>query len=576
VAKADPKAIRSRLYEDFPYYAPRALKIRPKDPQPGKGIIPFRPNTAQTIFWDAVQSQLKQTGRVRAIVLKGRQQGLSTLIEGLLYWYVSQRQGMRGMVVAHKSDSTNALFTMTRRYHDNCPEVLRPSTTYSSRKELVFDKLDSSIIVGTAGSDGLGRGDTVQFIHASELAFWPRGSAEEIWSGLMDVMPPVDNTYAIVESTAYGNSGVFFDLWQGAKSGLNEFLAIFIPWIVQDEYVARVPLDFERTFEEEEYAAAAHEAYKDEPWYSPISDAQLYWRRMKIGEKGALKFQQEYPLTDEEAFISSGMQAFAPEHLAKQRETRKELLSQKVLIGDRWEESRAGALKIYEPIKPNEPYVIGVDVGHGVSTSRKNADWSVAQVLDSHKEQVATMRARILPGDYARWLYELGMLYNEAEICVENAGPGYHVCQRLARDYNYPAFYTEEVFDKISEQMTTKLGFTTSVKSKPLIINKLRDAIAAGEIKVNDPATLEEARTFIITDTGKYEADSTAHDDTIIALALALHIHRGQVGKPHNYDLWDPEEGAESDADGDIGIDDFISSKQYMPEPLSSFDGYDF
>jgi hypothetical protein len=574
--RSDPKAIRRRLYEDFPYYAPRALKIRPKDPQPGKGIIPFSLNAAQRIFWEAVEAQLAQSGRVRIIVLKGRQQGLSTLIEGLLYWYVSQRQGMRGMVVAHKSDGTNNLFTMTRRYHDHCPEILRPHTTYSSRKELVFDKLDSSITIGTAGSDGLGRSDTIQFLHASELAFWPKGQAEEIWSGLMDTMPPVDNTYAIVESTAFGNSGVFFDLWQGAKSGLNDFMPVFIPWIIQAEYTTRPPVSFERTFEEDEYAARAEDAYADQPWFTPLTDGQLYWRRMKIGEKGAQKFQQEYPLTDEDAFISSGMQAFAPEHLAKQRESKRELLSQKVLVGDRWEESKAGALKIYAPIEPNEQYVIGVDVGHGVSTSRKNADWSVAQVMDSNKEQVATLRARILPGDYARWLFHLGTLYNEAEICVENAGPGYHVCQRLARDYLYPNFYTEEVFDKVSEQFTTKLGFTTSVKSKPLIINKLRDALAANDIKVNDPDTLDEARTFVITDTGKYEADSSAHDDTIISLALALHVHKGKPAKNQDYELWDPEEGAESDVDGDIGFDDFIASDSYsdMPGPLTEYDGW--
>jgi len=307
--------IRRRLYDDFEYYAPRALKIRPKDPQPGKGIVPLKLNTAQQIFQETVRRQKASNGRIRVIVLKGRQQGLSTLIEGMLYWFVSQRQGMRGMVVAHKADSTNALFTMTRRYHDNCPHILKPSTAYSSRKELVFDRLDSSITVGTAGADGLGRGETAQFIHASELAFWPSGKAEEIWSGLMDIMPPVDGTIAIVESTAFGNSGVFYNLWQGAKSGLNEFIPVFIPWIVQEEYTTSAPEGFQRTFEEEEYAARADAAYKDAWWYKPITDGQLYWRRMKIGEKGAQKFQQEYPLDDEEAFVSSGMQAFAPEHV---------------------------------------------------------------------------------------------------------------------------------------------------------------------------------------------------------------------------------------------------------------------
>jgi hypothetical protein len=291
---------------------------------------------------------------------------------------------------------------------------------------------------------------------------------------------------------------------------------------------------------------------------------------MKIGEKGAQKFQQEYPIDDEEAFISSGMQAFAPEHVGKQRETRKPLLSQKVLVGDRWEESKAGALRIYKKHDYGQEYTIGADVGHGVSTSRKDADWSVAQVLDEAGEQVATLRARVLPGDYARWLYHLGRFYNDAQIVVENAGPGYHVCQRLARDYLYEAFYTEEVFDKVNEEITTKLGFTTSVKSKPMIVNKLRDWVASGDIKVNDPDTLDEMRTFIVTDTGKYEADAGAHDDTIISLALALHIHRGEKPVEADIQLWDMEDGLDPGADGDI-FDDVISISDI--EDTDDFDG---
>jgi len=242
-------------------------------------------------------------------------------------------------------------------------------------------------------------------------------------------------------------------------------------------------------------------------------------------------------------------------------------------VGDRWEESKAGALKIYKAIPEGESFVIGADVGHGVSTSRKDADWSVAQVLDESGEQVAIMRSRVLPGDFARWLYHLGRMYNDAEICVENAGPGYHVCQRLARDYLYPNFYMEEVFDKVSEQYTTKLGFTTSVKSKPMIINKLRDAVANGDIRVNDPDTLDEMRTFIVTDSGKYEADAGAHDDTIIGLALALHIHKGEQVEAAEVPLWDVEVGPEQ-ADGDI-FDTPVTVEDSDFTDSNGFDGWD-
>jgi hypothetical protein len=165
------------------------------------------------------------------------------------------------------------------------------------------------------------------------------------------------------------------------------------------------------------------------------------------------------------------------------------------------------------------------------------------------------------------------MFYNEAEICVENAGPGYHVCQRLARDYLYPNFYTEEVFDKVSEQMTTKLGFTTSVKSKPMVVNKLRDAVANSKITVNDLDTLDEMRTFIVTETGKYEADAGSHDDTIIGLALALHIHKGAEVAVESCDLWDVEVGLDPGADGDI-FTDMMPAEAYFDDSVDS-DGWD-
>lgn len=565
-------ALLTRFREDFEFYSPRVLKIRPKEPGPGKGIIPLRFNRAQQILLRSVLRQLETRGYVRGVVLKGRQQGLSTVIQALEYWWISQRKGMRGIVVAHDRPSATMLFQMSRRYHTHCPEILRPHTQYSSKTELVFDKLDSSIYVGTAGGDGLGRGDTIQFLHASELAFWPANTAEEVWSGLTDTLPPVRGSFAFAESTAYGNTGKFYELWQQAKNGLNEYEAIFIPWIVQDEYQLTPPADFERTFAEEEYAETAERLYAQEDWFTPLSDAQLYWRRMKIGEKGASKFQQEYPLSDEEAFQSTGMSAFAGEHLAHHRERATSAIASKILIGDRWENHRSGPLTIFKPIEDGMEYVIGADVGAGVSTSRKNADWSVAQVLDENKEQVAVLRLRILPGDFAWQLAKLGELYNDAYIGVENNQHGYHTCQRLYKDYQYSNFYQEEVLDKITDQMTLRLGFTTSSKTKPLVVNKLRDmtadfALGKGGLKINDLITLDEMRTFTVDAAGKFGADVGYFDDTVMALAIANHIHRGarEYLDGSSY-MIDPEEGMREGPRADINTYEDIARADDLSE----------
>ena len=166
------KAIRKRLYEDFPYYAKSALKIRSKE---GK-VAPLALNPAQRILQDAVDKQMASEGKIRIIILKARQQGLSTYVGGYLYFNVSQNKARKAMVITHHADSTRALFDMTKRYHENTPEILKPHTKYSSRRELSFDILDSSFIVATAGGEAVGRGETLTHVHASEFAFLPKSS----------------------------------------------------------------------------------------------------------------------------------------------------------------------------------------------------------------------------------------------------------------------------------------------------------------------------------------------------------------------------------------------------------------
>src|SRR5689334_10640819 len=130
-------AIRKRLLTDFRYYARHALKIRTKSGE----VKPLVLNKAQEHLIDLVERQMATQGRVRIIIPKARQLGLSTVVGAWQYWWTSQRKAQKAVVVTHKADATRALFDMTKRYHDNCPDILKPHTKYSSRTELVFDVL---------------------------------------------------------------------------------------------------------------------------------------------------------------------------------------------------------------------------------------------------------------------------------------------------------------------------------------------------------------------------------------------------------------------------------------------------
>lgn len=284
------KAIRRRLIEDFPFYSEHALKIKTKS----QGVLPFKLNQAQLYVHNIVEEQLEREGYVRVLVLKGRQQGMSTYIGGRGYWRVSQSLGRNARVLAHNTDTSGMLFNMVRTFHDKCPKDLKPSTRAASAKEYDFDELDSGYRVSTAGSAEGGRGGTVQYLHGSEVAFWDK--ANEIFAGMMQSVPSgkdMVGTEIFLESTANGPRGKFYELWKEADSGNSEYIPIFIPWHWQDEYAIPIKQGDTPAFTEEEIA------YQKD---TGITNEQLLWRRYKIAELGERKFKQEYPRSAQEAF----------------------------------------------------------------------------------------------------------------------------------------------------------------------------------------------------------------------------------------------------------------------------------
>lgn len=178
---------------------------------------------------------------VRIVVLKGRQQGCSTYTEGRFYWLVSNRKGLRAYILTHEADATANLFDMVQRYHNNQPPFTQRDLKNKSSKLLEFCH-DSVYRVGTAGNKGAGRSSTAQLFHGSEVAFWP--NADEHLAGVLQAVPNENNTEVILESTANGVGGVFYDCVMDADAGRGDFEQVFIPWFWQDEYRSEVPADF--------------------------------------------------------------------------------------------------------------------------------------------------------------------------------------------------------------------------------------------------------------------------------------------------------------------------------------------
>lgn len=288
--QTDELELRRKFAANFRYFATNALKIRTKD----GAIKPFSLNSAQLYLHKQLQQQLRETGKIRALVLKGRQQGVSTYTEARFYWRVIHRKGTRAFILTHEQEATNNLFDMVSRYHEHNLPQLKPDTAASNAKELLFSSLDSGYKVGTAGNKAVGRSSTVQLFHGSEVAFWPHASEHS--KGIMQAIPDAAGTEVILESTANGIGNYFYQQCMAAQSGETDYQLVFLPWYWQPEYRAETT-GLEPTPEEHELAE-----------FYGLDRSQLAWRRKKIAElsvggtDGVHSFRQEYPFSVTEAF----------------------------------------------------------------------------------------------------------------------------------------------------------------------------------------------------------------------------------------------------------------------------------
>ncbi len=297
------RAIRQRLKGDFPHYAEKCLKIRSKKGE----IVAFELNRVQREIHERLEVQLAETGRVRALILKARQPGCSTYVEGRYYWKVTQRRGVRAFILTHKQDATDNLFGMVERFHLNCPAPVRPQTGKSNAKELAFPLLDSGYKVGTAGTEGVGRSDTIQYFHGSEVAYWK--NADSHMGGVLQAVPDEPGTEIILESTADGLGGLFYSMCKAAERGDSDYILIFLPWFWHGEYRKSVPEDWQSPADFQVYAET-HGLDAEQLYWAYLKNRDLAQSISAPDDKICWKFRQEYPGTAEEAFQTGSDQTF--------------------------------------------------------------------------------------------------------------------------------------------------------------------------------------------------------------------------------------------------------------------------
>ena len=504
-------------------YIEKYIKIRDKS---GK-IINLQFNEPQQRLYDIIKEQKLKNKPVRIVILKARQLGFSTITESILFKETTTKFNVNTGIITHQDEATKNLFNMSKLMYECLPQEMKPAKKASNAQELIFDNdkgtgLKSKIRCMTAGSQGVGRSYTYDNLHVSELAFWP-GNKKTTMTGLLQAVPNLPSTIIIIESTANGFE-YFKEIWDGAVAGENDFIPLFVGWNELKDY--QMPYTgFELTSEEIQLQRDYN-----------LSLEQLTWRRWCIRNNCSNdieQFKQEYPITPEEAFISTGACYFNKEIIMGRinkikniKPLRKGYFSYSIngnKISDiEFIDDDKGYIDIYEEPKEGHPYVLGGD------TAGDGSDYFTGLVIDnSNSKQIAKLRHNKIDEDeYSRQIYCLGTYYNNALVGLENNYSTYPT--KKLKEYDYPKMYIREVEDNIPEVIQDKYGFLTTKATRPIILAMLKEIFRDNINYINDLDVLYEGLVFIKNEKGRPEAEQGKHDDLIMGLAITYYIRTQQ------------------------------------------------
>ena len=570
-----------------------------------------------------------RTGRpARAIVLKARRHRISTWAQAAIHHSLLFNRNRNAVVCAHDDDTSKLIFRMQETFYNNLPDYIRPMKRRSSVNELVFDNpsdsgrisnpgLNSRVQIRTAGgagrkagvgqgSAGVGRGDRIDMFHASEVAFWPNG--HEVFRGFAQAVPEAPGTLIVLESTANGQGGFFYDLWRETINGSTGYTPFFFPWHIHPEYTGTwlalhgrpemTPTDDElsiftdwvlnkKTGADETAERLAHRLGLDEEeqllaTHQNVGWDQLKWRRWAIKNKAGGRqetFDVEYPSSWQIAFASSGTPRFDNRRV---QVWMGESLGSSTLeltpTTAEWDWKRDGLVNphirisgsvksnievLSQPIK-GHAYVVSGDAAHGIGL-----DSSAAVVYDATDNSVAAWCADpyMKPEELAEKMLLLGWWYNRAIIAQESNAPGNLTIHYLTES-NYPWLFYRQRYDNIKNRHTTEPGFKTDLRTRELIISYLDGMIMADAITIQSKPILEQMMTFVYDrQTGRADHLDGCHDDMLFSLMIAAWVaHHEQPERPYDRtkgeeDYWSREppvvESADtflSECDGDARI----------------------
>jgi|HubBroStandDraft_6_1064221.scaffolds.fasta_scaffold00063_45 hypothetical protein len=460
------------------------------------GLLKIRPKKGgrEWLQLNRAQREYSRNCSKQNIVLKARQLGITTYVAARYFLQTITRPGTLTVQVAHSQESAEAIFNIVQRFWENLPKAMLKGALLKSRsnvRQIVFPRLDSEYRVETA-DDNAGRGMTIHNLHCSEVSRWPRGGLETLASLRAAVVPEGE---IVLESTPNGATGVFYGEWQ--KANETGYTQHFFPWWYDESYreIVKKGKMLPLTPEENELMRQ-----------HGLSEGQIAWRRKRWNTLRDLA-AQEYAEDAGSCFLVSGECVFELAALEKAA----------LVAGEGTESEDNGRLTIWFPPQKGRRYILGVDTAGGGA----EGDYACAQVIErTMGMQCAELHGHFPPYELARRIADLGKRYEQGLVAVERNNHGFGVLAHL-NNLEYG-----NLFEKDGQ-----LGWLTSAASRPAMIENMAAVLMSEPELFHSPRLLEECRTFVRRADGTAAAADGAHDDCVMAMAIALAVRRSEAGR---------------------------------------------
>ncbi|MBS6519436.1 MAG: hypothetical protein KH359_01900 [Clostridiales bacterium] len=469
--------------------------------------VPFKLNEQQLYL-------LKNLDKYN-IILKSRQLGISAISCGYSLFIAMTEPDSHCMLISYSLDSADAIYSKLKQLYNDLPNAIKVKDIANNKKELRFEN-GSKITVATMGNKDIARGSTLRFVHLSELAFMKSDNISKQLLALEQALAPKVGQI-VIESTANGLNE-FSTMWEKSENKENLYKPFFFSWIDDKVMFKEEYAEFVKRYKALHGAELTlDELDEDEQTYYKMGASleQLMWRRIKIMNSSESQFRQEFPATPMEAFVTSGNNIFNSERVQKEYNRVKLVKTINSLIPTL--KVYKNYIKLWKAPERGMKYYIGVDASEGIGQ-----DFSVISVYDEHGFQCMEFRSnKIQPHKVAEICNEIGLWFNRGLMVVEKASGGNVILDRLKHTYKYMNLYKHKDYDKVTGRTVKKIGWVTTNKSKPLLINDFIEWWENDDITINSTALLSEMKVYQYTD-GRMNAQNGYHDDTVIASSLAV------------------------------------------------------